>query len=969
MRKGFKRTVSIILSACLLFSMVLFGEWLTPVTAKAADHGRLVNGGLTAGGDGWMIEGISDYGFGDGYLSVYPSEDTNVSISQTISNLEAGNYTASLAAVGNGNQGAPNSPDSLTLTVKNDTQNIEQSVQITTDGWDNWDNIVSTGNLEVAEGDTVTISISGPLSAGDWYGIKNVVFESATAVEAPITVQKVNGLSEDFIHGVDVSSYMSEVQSGVKYYDENGNEQNLFKIFSDAGINYIRLRVWNCPYKLDENGDYLYADESGNDVTADQIAKTEQNEAGYTEYFLADGTQVYRQGYGAGNCDVETAIAIGKIATNYGMKVLIDFHYSDFWADPKKQSVPKAWTGMSMEEKTTALTDFTKESMQALKDAGVNVGMVQIGNEINNGMAGETNSANVYTLLKAGSAAVREVDSNILIAVHYTDPQSEGYQLNKAAELENAGVDYDVFATSYYPFWHGTTDQLTANLKSIADTYHKKVMVAEVSYAWTNADGDGYPNVVNESAGDQTFPYPLDVEGQATAVRNTIAAVAAVGDAGIGTFYWEPAWVPVNVYDKNAEDAVEVLNKNIAAWKQYGSGWGSIYAKECDPEITDDNNGGTWDNQAFFDFEGNVLPSVNVYKWVYTGAEGPTKVSTIESVSYEMQYGTEPALPETVNVSLNDGTMLSAPVEWNAEQVEALKSAEFGDYTVNGLIGAFSYETRGETVQVEAGTWETTCAVKVTGHNYVTNGSFEDNDGDGSGWTLINYAGDGVGYPKVDKSSSNAKSGLYYYTAWNQGDLDFALEQTIQETVTDGLYTLFAYYQGTGVDTLNEDSSLYAVVKYKDGTEKTYKTDVEIHNVWKDFYQAKINGIQIDDTVAEVKVGTRLSCSAQEIGAWVVVDDISLMKYAELPSVDDPKPDDPKPDDPKPPVEEEPDGNTPNTDTKTPQKGEKTDTKTAAQNKSVKTGDVSVMPWIITVLCAAGVCGVVIVYKRKRMPR
>ncbi len=997
MKSVLKRTAGVLLGACMVVSMLSFGNGA--VTADAAQNGGLQNGALTAGTDGWTVGGnieevSGSYGCSDGYLSIWTPEAASFSISQTVSGLAAGNYTASVAAVGNGNQGAPESEDSLVLTVK--TENAEQSVQITTDGWDNWDNIISTDALEVAEGDSVTVIISGDLVANDWYGIKNVTLETETSVEAPITVQKVSGLSEDFIHGVDVSTYLSEVQSGVKYYDENGDEQNLFKILADAGVNYARLRVWNCPYKVDENGDYLYADAEGTTTyTADQVAKVTENDVyGYKEYFLEDGTQVYRQGYGAGNCDVETAIAIGRAATQYNIRVLIDFHYSDFWADPKKQSVPKAWTGLSMEEKTEALAEFTRESLQALKAAGVDVGMVQIGNEINNGMAGETDSANVYTLLKAGSAAVRSVDSNILVAVHFTDPQSEGYQLGRASELANAGVDYDVFATSYYPFWHGTTSQLTADLKEIADTYGKKVMVAEVSYAWTNEDGDGYPNVVYAGAGDQTFPYPMDVEGQATAVRDTIAAVAAVGDAGIGTFYWEPAWIPINNI-QSAENAEVALNQNMAAWRQYGSGWGSVYAQECDPEIVDDNNGSTWDNQAFFDFDGNVLPSLNVYKWVYTGAKGPTRVSNVDSAVYEMDYGTEPALPETVNVNLNDGTTVTAPVVWNAEQTEALKTADFGDYVVDGSVGAFSYVTGDETVQVDAGTWTTTCSVTVTGYNCVVNGSFEDNDGDGSGWTLINYLGENVGWPGTGKSSSNAKSGLYYYTAWNQGELDFAIEQTIEEAAPAGLYTLFAYYQGTGVDELRDDSALYAVVTYKDGTEKTVKADVEIHNIWKDFYQAKVSGIELDENVASIKVGTRISCTAQEIGAWVVVDDISLMKYAELPSVDEPTPDDPKPpvtddpnppatDDPNPPATDDPNSpatNDPSASVQNPSADQpstniqKPDTnsgktpagQTSTAKKPVKTGDVNAIPWIIAVLCAAAVCAGVVFGRKRRV--
>ena len=146
--------------------------------------------------------------------------------------------------------------------------------------------------------------------------------------------------------GADVSSLISLEDSGVVFHGFDGAEQDMLKTLSEAGVNYIRVRVWNDP-------------------------------------FDADG-----HGYGGGNCDINTAIALGKRAAQYGMGLLVDFHYSDFWADPSKQQAPKAWEDMDMEEKTTAIYDYTVQSLQALEQAGVKVGMVQIGNETTNGFCG-----------------------------------------------------------------------------------------------------------------------------------------------------------------------------------------------------------------------------------------------------------------------------------------------------------------------------------------------------------------------------------------------------------------------------------------------------------------------------------------------------------------------------------------------------------------------------------------------------
>jgi len=201
--------------------------------------------------------------------------------------------------------------------------------------------------------------------------------------ESSVYVEAIPDISDDFYRGMDASAVLALENSGVKYYNFDGEEQDVFMTLAQAGVNYIRLRVWNDPY--DENGN----------------------------------------GYGGGNNDVATAITLGQRATKYGMKVCIDFHYSDFWADPKKQFVPKAWEGMEIEEKADALYDFTLDSLTQLLEAGVDVGMVQIGNEINNGMSGETDVANIRKLLTAGSKAVREAAVNsgkeILVAVHYTN--------------------------------------------------------------------------------------------------------------------------------------------------------------------------------------------------------------------------------------------------------------------------------------------------------------------------------------------------------------------------------------------------------------------------------------------------------------------------------------------------------------------------------------------------------------------
>ena len=380
----------------------------------------------------------------------------------------------------------------------------------------------------------------------------------------------IDGLPDDFIFGMDASSLLVEEKSGVKYYDFEGNEQDPLKTFADSGINFIRLRVWNNPY--DENGN----------------------------------------GYGGGNNDLPTAIELGKRATEYGMRVMIDYHYSDFWADPKRQHAPKAWEGMSVEEKSSALYDFTKDSLTQLLDAGVDVGMIQIGNEINYGMSGETKLENVIELLKSGSKAIREVsedyEKDIDIVVHYTRITAKGDVLTLVEKLVNAELDFDMIGMSYYPFWDGGMDNMSRVLELIQERYGKKAFLAETSYCYTTEDGDGSGNSLTEK--DLVDGYPASPEGQATILHDICQYVTNVG--GIGIFYWEGAWIPVGPASAD----------NSAIWEQYGSGWASSYASDYDPEDAAVYYGGcSWDNQAFFDFEGRPLESINVFNYMKNGAE------------------------------------------------------------------------------------------------------------------------------------------------------------------------------------------------------------------------------------------------------------------------------------------------------------------------------------------------------------
>lgn len=381
-----------------------------------------------------------------------------------------------------------------------------------------------------------------------------------------LDVEKVDGLPDDFILGMDVSSVLAEERSGVVYRGFDGEEQDLFATLAQCGINTIRVRVWNDPY--DAQG----------------------------------------RGYGGGNCDVAAAAEIGRRAAEHGLRLLVDFHYSDFWADPGKQFAPKAWAGMTLGEKTAALYAFTKESLETIRAAGAEISMVQLGNETNGGLAGETDWDAICALMAAGSRAVRETCPEALVAVHFTNPEKSGSYAFYAEKLSSFGLDYDVFASSYYPYWHGTLDNLAAVLGGIAENYGKKVMVAETSYAYTTKDTDFWGNTI-AAAGAALKGHPYTVPGQAGAVRDVIDTISSIG--GLGVVYWEGVWIAVGT--KSWEE-------NREKWERDGSGWASSFAAEYDPKDAGKYYGGcAVDNQAFFAPDGTPLESLKVFALVRTG--------------------------------------------------------------------------------------------------------------------------------------------------------------------------------------------------------------------------------------------------------------------------------------------------------------------------------------------------------------
>lgn len=649
-------------------------------------------------------------------------------------------------------------------------------------------------------------------------------------------VKKVDNITDSFIMGMDSSAVPSLEDGGMKFYNFKGEEEDVFKILSDNGVNYIRVRVWNDPY--DKNGN----------------------------------------AYGGGNNDINRAVEIGKRATKYNMKLLVDFHYSDFWADPAKQRAPKAWQDMSLFEKQDALYEFTLDSMNKFKSAGVNVGMVQLGNETNNGMAGEKRFDYYVSLINKGGEAVKKVYPNALLAVHFANPEKTDTYDYYASQLAKFEANYDVFGTSYYPYWHGTLENLSNVLTNISDKYNKKVMVLETSYCFSEKDYDFGGNTIGSNGG---YDYPFSIAGQANHVRNVAQTVANIKN-GIGICYWEGTWIAASNYDaKKAEDpstaeeyATQKWTINSEKWEKYGSGWAATPAGEYDPDVAEFGIGGTQvDNQTFFDSTGHPLESLKVFNLVRFGNEVETYVDGIED-AYITHYTDETfTLPATVNVIMSDNSKNPIPVTWEPFDIQAAKDAGNGKHDIKGTA-------QGKEVH---------CYLTLLEYNFLKNFGFEDSEvvgQDASGkdiygathWNVINKstAEFGENYqaePRTPAQSANPQTDKFSFHFWakNNDTLNFEVEQEAELTVA-GTYKFQISIMGSATP----DAVIYIYAKTNGVVVKQQSGSITGYENWSDILLTDIEYKAGDKLV----VGFHIESAIGD--TWGDVDDcmLNLVKAA-----------------------------------------------------------------------------------------
>lgn len=365
------------------------------------------------------------------------------------------------------------------------------------------------------------------------------------------------------ILGIDVSSYLEELKHNAAYYDGDISIDPL-DAFLQNGVNCMRIRIWNDP-KSPEGAPYL-----------------------------------------GGSCDLENYLALGKLAKSKGFSLMMDLHYSDFWADPQKQMIPKAWACMNEGELADAVYAFTKKCLTAAKAADVLPAYIQVGNEITNGMlwpvgklcdekGNRGNYATFCRFVEAGCRACREVAPEAKIILHLEKSNDQAVYQEFFTKMEEAGMDYDIIGASYYPYWHGTPDELFANLRNCRRRFGKPVMVMELGYGFTTEayllHGKACRLVIDSERANipgLTDRYPLTPEGQAAFIGDFLAKARENEIAGV--FYWEPLWLP---------------GEGIC----WASEAGQAYIHEEGKSTTNE-----WANQCLFDYRGRKLPSFDIYK-------------------------------------------------------------------------------------------------------------------------------------------------------------------------------------------------------------------------------------------------------------------------------------------------------------------------------------------------------------------
>lgn len=404
---------------------------------------------------------------------------------------------------------------------------------------------------------------------------------------------------QEFQKGMDISFLPELEDKGMKMKDFDGREIGGFELAKKYGVNAIRLRLWNNPENVEESKGY---------------------------------------------CNLADTIAMAKRIKAHQMSFMLNFHYSDYWADPGKQKKPKAWEELDYSKLKEAVFAYTRDTLLTLKQEGVLPEIVQIGNEIRSGLLFPEGELPDYRgmvgLVNAGIQGARAVAASdtMKVMIHLDQGGRYFYIKEWFDKAFEAGLeDFDLMGLSYYPFWHGTFTDLKETLNKLVLEYQKPVMIVETAHAWRKSK-HGF---IDESQ-ERIAGVPATPEGQKKVLDLVMNITASLPDQmGCGVYYWEPLCVP-------------------------------------QPE-----EGGWSENMGLLDENGQVLEGIHAFEFNRDKLRSKEPAKVYEPPILQLPEGSHPVLPEQLSVLYYDGTLEKRPVIWESGLVEEWVE---GTYSLEGKI-------------------------------------------------------------------------------------------------------------------------------------------------------------------------------------------------------------------------------------------------------------------------------------------
>jgi arabinogalactan endo-1,4-beta-galactosidase len=454
--------------------------------------------------------------------------------------------------------------DGIGITLDSTSSSANASISLATQQGD-WHAVSTARNIALDPGNPMYVPLGHSSGKGNLPAMsaRYAQIEVWDSGATPVCIGEFRLFGPDpaaagMMLGSDLSFTPQEVAAGAVFTD-NGVSANPANITAENGAGWARLRLWVNP------------------------------PAGYS--------------------DLATDLAFAKTLESAGLKLYLDLHYSDFWADPGKQCIPAGWP-TTLNGLTAKVGSYTQQVISAFAAQGTPVDMVSIGNEITNGMLWSPSASTSWTsygctgpgvgglswsnnttatgwsnlaqLLKAGIAGADAGDPpghKLLIAIHTDLGGNNARAQAFYSNLQAQGVPFDVIALSYYPIYQGSLSDLRNNVDELATQFGKPIVVAETEYSWTLANGDALGNSTWQ-ASQLIDGYPASPGGQLSMLNDELSILAAVPDGlGAGMFYWAPEWIP-----------------------------GVSWAPDASPPGTPD------DNETLFDFQGQALPSIGMYR-------------------------------------------------------------------------------------------------------------------------------------------------------------------------------------------------------------------------------------------------------------------------------------------------------------------------------------------------------------------